>query len=258
MDLTTALRAALAAAGFLTRIPVGGFPFSRQEWSWAAAWFPLVGAVIGMLMALVWHLAGGLGPLPTATLVIASGILLTGAFHEDGLADTADALGGAADRERLFAILKDSRLGTYGVVALVLVLSLRITLLAELAPIAATALVTAQCTSRWPPVWLLATLPYVTAAADAKSRAVARAGTGQAIVATLWPLLLLLAAVATTSLSARAAALVVASVCVTGTWCGYRFKARTGGVTGDFLGAAQQLCECAALLALAAAQRAGW
>lgn len=252
------VRAARAAAMLLTRIPVGGHPFSRQEWTWAAAWFPLVGAVIGAIMALVWRVTVGLGPLPAAVLTIAGGVALTGALHEDGLADTADALGGASDRTRVFTILKDSRLGTYGVVALVLVLSLRIALVAQLAPIATVALISAQCTSRWPPAWLLAALPYVTPEREAKSRAVARAGPAQAMLATLWTLLVLLVAVATAHLSVRAAILVAATVCVAGAWCGYRFKARTGGITGDFLGAAQQVCECAALLALAAARRAGW
>jgi adenosylcobinamide-GDP ribazoletransferase len=96
---------------------------------------------------------------------VAALALVTGAFHEDGLADTADALGGAFDREKLFAILKDSRIGSFGATALILVLLLRIAALAKLGPMAAGGLLLGQTLSRTTPVWMMAALPYATPAA---------------------------------------------------------------------------------------------
>lgn len=76
---------------FLTRIPVGGFPYSTDEWRWASGWFPFVGLVIGTAMAATWLAVAQVGGFPAAVLVTGLGMLLTGAFHEDGMADTADA-----------------------------------------------------------------------------------------------------------------------------------------------------------------------
>ena len=98
----------------------------------AAAWLPLVGLVLGGACAAVWALVAPLGPWVAAMSVLVASILLTGAFHEDGLADTADALGGAHDRARIFVILKDSRVGAFGALALVISVASRLVLLAEL------------------------------------------------------------------------------------------------------------------------------
>src|SRR5206468_2954946 len=107
------LRGGRAAVTFLTRVPVGGFPFTAKEWRWCSAWFPLVGAGVGMGAAVVCWATQAAGPWVSAVLAIAASLLITGAFHEDGLADTADALGGSpvGDREKIFEILKDSRIG---------------------------------------------------------------------------------------------------------------------------------------------------
>ncbi len=111
-----------AAIAFLTRIPVG--PPAGGVWQLAdSAWaFPLVGAGIGAVAAFVFLVAQliGLGDWPSALLAVLAGLLLTGAIHEDGLADTADGLLGGPDRERKLAIMRDSRHGTYGVLAIVL------------------------------------------------------------------------------------------------------------------------------------------
>ena len=146
--------------------------------------FRSVGLVIGTAMAGVWLAVAGAGVLPAAALVTAVGMLLTGAFHEDGLADTADALGGVVDREKVFEILKDSRIGAFGAACLFITLLLRISLLArlgELAPATVPALIIlSQCLARTPPVWLMATIPYVTMDETSKSKLVTRAGYGQA------------------------------------------------------------------------------
>lgn len=245
------LRGARAAVVFLTRAPVGGFPYSDEDFRWAAAWFPFVGLLLGVVHALVFVLAIRAGALVAAALAVSFGMLLTGAFHEDGLADTADALGGARTRARLFEILKDSRIGSYGAAALTSVLVLRIALLARLDEAAPLALILTQCLSRMPPVWLMVALPYVTADEASKSRPVTRAGVAQAVVATLWALAAIAAALVFGALRPLDAAAMVVSTAFVAVACALRFRARAGGITGDFLGATQQLCECAALLGLA-------
>lgn len=248
--MPAALRGCRAAFIFLTRIPVGGFPYTPLEWRWSTAWFPFVGAVLGIAMAGAFVLFRPTGAVPAAIVVVMFGAMLTGAFHEDGLADTADAMGGAFDREKLFTILKDSRVGSFGALALILVVLLRVALLAELDARAPFALVLSQCAARTPPIWLMAALPYATRDAEAKSRQVSRARPTQALVATLWPLLVVGAALATGRLSAGEALALPLVAAGVAAMCAWRFLVRAGGITGDFLGATQQLQDCAILMVL--------
>lgn len=251
MTFPAPLRGARAAFFFLTRIPVRGYPYSDREWSWAPGWFPFVGLCLGLLLAGVWRLAQGLGPMAAAALVLAASVFLTGAFHEDGLADSADALGGAHTRQRLFEILKDSRVGTFGAAALAISFLLRASLWVRLGPAAEGALVLSQCMSRTPPVWLMSALPYVTGETS-RSRQVVNASLLQAVVATLWPLGVLILFVARGTLTPVGAACVFLACAGVALLCGWRFVRRAGGITGDFLGATQQVTEVGALIALAA------
>jgi adenosylcobinamide-GDP ribazoletransferase len=248
----SAIRGLRAAFVFLTRIPVGGFPYTEEDWRWSTAHFPFVGAVLGLLQAtLAALLLPHLGAATTAILAVGLAMMLTGAFHEDGLADSADALGGAYDREKLFVILKDSRIGTFGAAALFVALGLRVVLLTELGASMPFALLLSQTVARTPPIWLMCALPYVTADGESKSRLVARARSPQAIVATLWSLALVVALVHHDTLTvARAIALGVLLVAIT-LVVAWRFVVRAGGVTGDFLGATEQLAELGVLLVLA-------
>jgi adenosylcobinamide-GDP ribazoletransferase len=245
------LRGARAAVVFLTRVPVGGFPYTGPEWRWASGWFPLVGAGIGVAMSGAWVTALPLGAPAAATLAFALALLITGAFHEDGLADTADALGGATSRDRLFEILKDSRIGSFGGLALIVSVLLRVALLVRLSGFAVQALTLSQCIARMPPVWLMVALPYVTRDQAAKSRLVARASWRQGVLATLLVAVVgaILFAAGLARLGEVAAASAAALMGVT--VCGYRFHRRAGGVTGDFLGAAEQVGECLVLMTLA-------
>jgi adenosylcobinamide-GDP ribazoletransferase len=245
------LRGARAAVAFLTRLPAGGFPYTPDDLRWATAWFPLIGLGVGALMLGGWLLAAPLGAGTAAALVVALGVLVTGALHEDGLADTADALGGAADRERALEILKDPRVGAFGTVAIVLSILLRVTLLATVGPLAPVAILLGQCVSRAPPVWQLAILPYVSLPATAKSTAFTRAAGPQAAVATLWPTALLLALLEVDVLEVADAVGVVAVALGAGATTGAWFHRRLGGVTGDLLGATQQVTEIAVLMTLA-------
>lgn len=129
------MRSLRAAIVFLTRIPVGVGRQGPPPLSQAVPWFPMVGTIVGCLVGVVYLLASQALPATVAAVVtIAFGIAITGAFHLDGLADSADAFAGGTTVERRFEILKDSRLGTYGTSALVLVLFLEVAALATLAP----------------------------------------------------------------------------------------------------------------------------
>ncbi len=228
----------------LTRLPV---PVrltaprgARAAWAW-----PLAGAVVAALAAGVaaGALALGLPPGVAAGLALAVGVLMTGALHEDGLADTADGLWGGHTRERRLEILRDSRIGTYGVVALVLVIGLRWQALVALAA-EPWDLVAAAVLSRAAMAGVAWALPH--ARPDGLSAATGRPPGGAvalgAVVAAGLALGLAGPAALWAGLAAGLAAAGIARVA----------RARIGGQTGDILGASQQLAEVAALLALLA------
>jgi adenosylcobinamide-GDP ribazoletransferase len=239
-----------AAIMLLTRIPAGGV-VSAAGRQWAAGWIPLVGAVLGGIGALLLavlqpRLGGHLGAAVTIGLLL----LLTGAIHEDGLADTADALGGGRDRERVIAILKDSRIGTYGALALVLCLLVRIDSLAQLQARAPAAYLLAAVLSRASMVWLMAALPYVTPANVARSADLVMLRPGAVALASVTALGTVAVVYALGWLSTPALATAVATCAAITLLSGWRFYARLGGVTGDFLGAAEQLGEVGILMAV--------
>ena len=249
--LPSPLRGVRAAFAFLTRIPVGGFPYRRDDWTWAAAHAPFVGLVVGTILGAIDRALMPLGAWPSALLVIGASLLLTGAFHEDGLADTSDALGGGYDTSKVLAILKDSRIGAFGGAALVFSLVGRASLVAQLGPAALWALPIVGCGARVGPIWLMTALPYVTSPTEAKSRDVTRGGWPQAVVATAWFAIAAGVSLATGWVSpVRVCALAAALAGVT-IVTGWRYRRRAGGITGDFLGATEQLGEIAALAVLA-------
>ncbi len=255
----------LLALQFFTRIPVTGrladwVGYSPAMLRASAAHFPGVGWIVGGVGALVLWLAvrglpaGPLGALVAALLSTAATVWLTGAFHEDGLADTADGLGGGATRERALEIMKDSRIGSYGSVTLLLALGLKLALLALIAQqgaaSAAMALLVAHVLSRLAPLLVMARLPYVADAVGSKSKPLADAVSGGALLlALLWcvPALVLLGRlmdVAGAVLALLLWLLVVAYLL-------RLLRRRLQGFTGDTLGATQQLCELALYLGIA-------
>jgi adenosylcobinamide-GDP ribazoletransferase len=248
--MRTAVRGVRAAFVFLTRVPLGGHPYATAEWTWAPAHFPLVGLVLGGLLAAIHRLLRPVGALPDATLVIAASLLLTGAMHEDGFADTTDALGGAVERARILELLKDSRIGTFGACALIVSLVGRVSLLARLGPEATWALPLIGCAARVAPVWQMVALPYVSRPGT-KSEHLTGVRPLQAAVATTWLVLVLGAAVALGRASATRALVllsVLGAITATTSW---RYSRRVGGFTGDFLGATEQLCELGGYAVLA-------
>ncbi|WP_206338495.1 adenosylcobinamide-GDP ribazoletransferase [Antarcticimicrobium sediminis] len=229
----------------LTRLPLPRLPeaaFARQaQAGWA---FPLVGIAVAApacaLGAFAIHL--GLPPAVAAGLVLAAQVMLTGAMHEDGLADSADGLWGGMTRARRLEIMKDSRIGSYGVLALILCTGLRWAALAALIETQAwgAVLATALLSRAGMPA-LMAALPH--ARAGGLSHAVGRPGRGTALSAAALALVLALLL----SGSAAVAAAFWAGLAVLG--MGALARAKLGGQTGDILGASQQLAEIAALLA---------
>jgi adenosylcobinamide-GDP ribazoletransferase len=247
----TFLRSGRAATTFLTRFPVGGFPYTDDEWRWASAWFPAIGALLGALYGAIYFCFQSAGSLVAATLVVIAALMFTGAFHEDGLADTADALGGGYTRDRVLEILKDSRVGAFGAAALVVSLLLRVALISQLGTRAPFALILCECISRTPPIWLMAMLPYATDDAAAKSRLITRAGAAQALVATAWPATVFAVMLLWGCISILQAVVIIAIAVALTLKLASVFVDRVDGVTGDFLGATQQVLVCSSLLVLA-------
>ncbi|SFA46249.1 cobalamin-5'-phosphate synthase [Paracoccus halophilus] len=239
---------------WLTRFPLAGLvsrelpPLARTGWA-----FPLVGLAVGLMAALVLALAAWLGlPAPVAALLaVAAMVLATGGLHEDGLADLADA-GGGADRDRRLAIMRDSRIGSYGVLALILVTGLRIAAIAALfaaAPmLAIAALPGIAAASRAGMVAGLGLMPP--ARPDGLGRLAGRSPPGQIAMAILLAGLALLAPALATDRPALAAAAAAVAIGLAQLWLAHRAMRRLGGQTGDVLGAMQQAGEAAGLVAL--------
>ncbi|WP_326534951.1 adenosylcobinamide-GDP ribazoletransferase [Pseudorhodoferax sp.] len=257
----------LIALQFFTRLPVTGrlaawVGFDPAMLRAAAAHFPGVGWMVAawawtVTAAVWWALpAQGFTPLAAAALGTTATVLLTGGFHEDGLADVADGLGGSLDRERALDIMKDSRIGAFGAMALVLGLTSKIALLAVLgsaglAPLL-WALLGGHVLSRLLPLVLPVLLPHVGDTARSKAKPLADQINLRTLgIGALWTLPALLAA----GLAQGAGFVLLASLgCALAAGWMYRwFRRRLQGFTGDALGATQQVCEIAFYLGAACA-----
>ncbi len=235
---------------FLTRLPlIFERPIAKGELSQALWTAPVVGAVIGLIGASVYGVAQSLllQPLPAAALAVAATVAVTGALHEDGLADIADGFGGGATRERKLEIMRDSRIGTYGVCALMLSFILRVSALTNLGePAAVTAvLVAAHAAARAP---LPAFLWFIPAARpDGLS---SDAGRGRPATATVAILLGLVALLIGLGFAAGFAAAIL--LCGGFGFMAWLCTRQIGGQTGDVLGALEQFGEIAVVLVAAA------
>jgi adenosylcobinamide-GDP ribazoletransferase len=264
---TTFARHYLVAVQFFTRLPVTGaladwVGFSPQMLRASAAHFPGVGWLVGAAACAAFAAtafalpATAFTPLAAAVASTAATVLLTGAFHEDGLADLADGLGGGTTRERALEIMKDSRIGVFGALALVLAMLLKVTLIAVLAAvspgIALAALLAAHPVSRLWPLLLVRTLPYVGDAAGSKSKPLAeRIGGGALCIAILWCAAPVALAVRLLGPACTVGALMAGAVALL--WMRRLLSRRLQGFTGDALGATQQMTELAFYLGAAVA-----
>jgi adenosylcobinamide-GDP ribazoletransferase len=254
----------LLAVQFFTRIPVTGrlaawVGFSPEMLRASAAHFAGVGWIVGAVAAVVYIIIDSLIVSPYAALIAAAlstvaTVLLTGGFHEDGLADLADGLGGSYERNRALEIMKDSRIGAFGAMALVLTLLTKMALLAALSDLTAlqiAAIIWASHTvSRALPMGLLALLPHVGDAAGSKSKPLADRISGPALLSNfLWCFMPL----AGMFIALNAIEIIVSLLCALLAWgiMYWRLKKRLQGFTGDALGATQQVCEIAFLLGAA-------
>jgi adenosylcobinamide-GDP ribazoletransferase len=242
-----------AAIALHTRIPVRARAEDDHELTRAIPWFPVVGAGVGALVAAVYVcLAAALPSFLAAAVATGAGAMLTGALHEDGLADVADAFAGGATRARRLAIMQDPRLGTFGVIAVVVSLLIRVGSFAALDAWSAVALIPAtHALSRVGVIVLMRWLPPAHPGGLSARYAVslttrdAAAGIAIGVVAAIalmgpWAVAAIaLCALATYSMGALA-------------------RAKIGGMTGDVLGATQQISELAILLLGAAAMHEGW
>jgi cobalamin 5'-phosphate synthase/cobalamin synthase len=232
----------LAAFAFLTQIPVpGASELDAADVAKSGAFFPLVGLLIGGVYALAAltlrsHLPGD---MLAATLVVLD-VLLTGALHFDGLADMADGFGGGRTKEDVLRIMRDHAIGSYGGVALALMVALKVAAYSALLKQTSCipALILTPALGRWSILLLTANLPY------ARPTSSVAQGMGKQSLA--WGTCIIVASVSAT-ISLRgwlATSLVILVSAAFGFYC----KRRIGGITGDTLGANLQLCETASLL----------
>jgi adenosylcobinamide-GDP ribazoletransferase len=250
------LRLFFVALQFFTRVPVPRWVGFEPDWlNQCARHFALIGVFVGVVAAVVLWAASWLLPLPVAVLLsIAATMLLTGGFHEDGWADTCDGLGGAVSRERALEIMKDSRIGAYGAMGLLMMLALKASALASL-PVAwgCAALLLGHTVSRAASTALIRFLPYAGDLEHAKAKPLAqRISSAGFVVSCGW---VLPVAGGLVLYQARWVWPVVAGLLISvlgAVWCARWLRRRLGGVTGDTLGATQQLTELLLLLAWAA------
>jgi len=250
--LTEWLWAPIVAIQFLTRIPIRGVP----DWAYedgasrgkSFAFYPVVGVIVGAVGALMAcaSYAMHLPPMAAAILAVVPTAMITGALHEDGLADVADGLG-PHNRDDALKAMRDSRIGSFGTIALWALLTLKVVAIGSMHPGSLfKAIIAAHVLSRWSSLPLSLALPY----------AQSTPGLGAKMVAALSVKLVLLATVITAALVLVALSPVVAVRCglITGAVTfvtGLFYRGKFGGITGDCLGATNQIVETAVLFAAA-------
>lgn len=266
------IRHYLLAIQFFTRIPVTGrlaawVGYSPEMLRASAAHFPGVGVLVGGLVAVLTAVllaflpqTSPFSPLVAAVFGTVFSVMLTGAFHEDGLADIADGLGGSQNRERALEIMKDSRVGAFGAIAVALVLLVKVSLLALIGDVNPAVMVVgifaAHVASRTFPLLLIRLLPHVGDRAGSKSKPLAdQISSTSLLFAFVWLFLALFAVFtacdAIDLVVDMLPPMVTAGIAFLYMW--RLFAKRLQGFTGDCLGATQQVCEVAFYLGLACA-----
>lgn len=246
----------LLAVGFFTRIPVPSQPsFKEADLNGTVRYFPLVGCLVGLIAVTAYYVPSLIFPHTISLLIsMAATIYATGAFHEDGLADSADGLGGGWSREQVLTIMQDSRLGTYGAVALFFVLMAKFQLLNAMhADMVILVLICAHPLSRLSAVWLMAALPYAKTNTNYSGKSkplatlVSRRDLTIATMFGLLPVLVLVVLIHNTIGHWHATlsfVLLLAGAIGAGWFCWLALlKRKLGGYTGDTLGAIQQISE---------------
>ncbi|NAS30307.1 adenosylcobinamide-GDP ribazoletransferase [Flavobacteriaceae bacterium R38] len=235
---------------FFTRIPCPKWVGHSPDYlSKSAKYFSLVGIIVGSIGALVFYVSSFIFSTSIALLLsMTATIYATGAFHEDGFADVCDGLGGGWTKEKILLIMKDSRLGTYGVIGLILILLLKFTALGEINPVyIPAAIIAGHSLSRFIATTLIFTHPYVRDTDDSKAKPAAKDITLTMVIISgffgVIPLLLFKTPIVFLTLT---------PMYLSKMFLGVKFKKWLGGQTGDCAGAVQQLSEVIFYLSLIA------
>jgi adenosylcobinamide-GDP ribazoletransferase len=245
------VNAFLSALMFLTRLPVGRWVrYDPADLARGTVFFPAVGAIVGLLSASALLLFQQCySPLLSSAVALGVAVLVTSAFHEDGLADSADGFGGGWNREQILDILHDSRIGTYGAVALWFGLTIKLLAMAEIATAdvwrAAAAIIVAHAAGRATSLWLIYYYPYVTRSSDPPKPFAASVDRLRLLIGIGFTLLL-----AGVLLRWPYALAVLPAVPLT-LLAGLYFHRKLGGITGDALGATNSIVEALVLFAVA-------
>ena len=236
----------LTAVIFFTRIPVRLNNFDEADLNKSTRFFPLIGILVGIVGALVFWLSDILLPLEIAVLLsMVATVLLTGAFHEDGLADAIDGLGGGWTKEQVLTIMVDSRIGSYGAIGLILALLTKYQALSyQVATLIPASIVAGHALSRLCAVLVMFTQNYVKTEGKSKPLAT-QLNMTELVIATVFGLLPLM-------FLEMKSLLALVPVSLTWLWFSAKIKKRIGGYTGDCLGAMQQLTEIAFYIGLLA------
>jgi len=245
------LRLFFMALQFYTRLPIPAWVgYTPDDMNKATRYLPLIGWIVGFISGIFLLLGIYLIDLPAGVILsMISSIVLTGAFHEDGFADTCDGFGGGWTKERILEIMKDSRVGTYAVVGLILLLGLKFSLLNTLARfiqdqsfLVLLTLISAHALSRFMAVTMIFTHSYVRFTNDSKSKPVAEVGSKNtlsiAAILTLIPLFVLCFLLNQPILFCVVPFLYLIKIMLA-----RYFTKWINGYTGDCLGATQQICE---------------
>jgi adenosylcobinamide-GDP ribazoletransferase len=248
------LRLFFIALQFFTRLPIPRWVGFEADWlHQSSRYFPAVGVVVGFVAAAVYALAHLVWPPVVAVMLsMVAGIYLTGAFHEDGFADTCDGLGGGVTKQRVLEIMTDSRIGAYGAIGIGMMLALKCATLSGLpAKEAIASLLLAHPLSRLTATVLIWKLDYVKQEGKSKPLAQRMSNIDFAFAAAT-VLAVLMVVVSTGLVSWRALVIGMAAAAVAAWWLARKCVRRLGGYTGDCLGAIQQLSEVAFYLGVLA------
>lgn len=227
----------LTAVMFFTRVPIRLDNFNEADLNKSTRFFPLIGILVGIVGALTFWLSNLLLPLEIAVLLsMVATILLTGAFHEDGLADAIDGLGGGWTKEQVLTIMVDSRIGSYGAIGLILALLTKYQALSyQMATLIPASIVAGHAISRLCAVLVMYTQSYVKTEGKSKPLAT-QLNIPELVTATFFGLLPLM-------FLEMKLLLALVPVAIIWIWFSAKIKKRIGGYTGDCLGAMQQLTE---------------
>ena len=239
------MRGLITALQFLTIIPLSRKrECSEKELVRSMAWYPLAGLIIGICLAAV-HCVCRLvfPPMVTDVMVIVVLVVITGALHLDGFADTVDGLAGGSDRTRVLAIMKDSKIGSFAVTGICLLIVLKICALGAVPGAAKIqALIVMPVVSRWSLVALAACFPYARGEGGTGALFVSRVGGFEMVVSSMTVLLIVMGCFLLEGLVIWMVAAVITG------FVGLCFRRRIGGVTGDIMGAVNEVNEVAVLL----------